>query len=1026
MSGFLRWLRFFVIGSLLAGSGCRKANPPYSPADALKTFQLPQGFRIELVASEPEIIDPVAMAFDERGRLYVVEMTDYPMGKRRGRVKLLLDRNGDGRFERSTVFAEGLNFPNGVLAWRDGILVTAAPDILYLADTNGDGRADVKRVVLTGFAALNPQLRVNGLVYGIDNSIYAAYPKFGPPSRYTKEFGDMGKPVRFPDHSEIPPVDIFSRGMDLRFKPDRFKLEPVAGNSQFGNAFDARGNRFTVWHNNHARHVVIDSSYLLRNPYLAAQSAMQSISDHGDAAALYPITKRPLHVHESEIGHFTSSCGTSVYEGSRFPAQYRGALFVCDPVHNVVHCDFLTSSGATFAARRAQEQREFLASTDSWFRPVFTALGPDGALYVVDFYRKVVEHPEWIPPEMMNEMDLDAGSDRGRIYRITYDTLAAVGSKPAENGGMRAVRAAPAAVVERQDLVRKLSDPNLWWRLKAQQLLVESQDRSVVTSLSDLAKDETASPSGRLHALWTLEGLGALDVELVLQSLEAKDAALREHGIRLAERSLENSRVREKLLQLAVDQDPRVQFQLACTLSLLPKEQSFRSLQQIALQHIEDPWFHIAVLTGASESALDWFHALTARKVLVEDASKGKALFLRRIASILGSRQKDSEIASVLARAAEAKSERDTWWQTASLYGLAEGLKRGAHRRAKLSLDAQNHLMDLAEARFPQLRKSAFRAASQVEWAPSPRLRDAMQRSEVIAQRAEEKIQDREDAVSLLALGPSGATFPIVEKLLSPQEPEQIQIAAVHALLGFQDARAGKVVVDRWKGCTARVREAALDDFFSEPARLATLLDGIAEGKVEPWSLSPARKAQLLRDPREEIRKRAESILGPPSALARPKALDDYRPAARMDGDVSRGREIFTKVCAKCHQIGDIGVEVGPDLASVTNRTKEDLLLQILDPNAYIVPGYEEYAVETTDGRMVTGVMAKESATTITLRRAGGEEEIILRNNITSLRSLSVSQMPEELEKGMSLRDMADLLQFLKSFGSSTARAGTR
>ncbi len=566
----------------------------------------------------------------------------------------------------------------------------------------------------------------------------------------------------------------------------------------------------------------------------------------------------------------------------------------------------------------------------------------------------------------------------------------------------------------------------MWWRLKAQQLLVESQDRSFVTSLTDLAKDETASASGRLHALWTLEGMGALDVELVLQALAAKDAALREHGIRLAERSLEDSRVREKLLRMAGDQDSRVQFQLACTLGLLPKEQSFRPLQQIALQHIEDPWFQIAVLTGASESALDWFHAVTAQEVFVENATKGKALFLRRIASILGSRQKDAEIAPVLARAAGTKSERDTWWQTAGLNGLADGLKRGAERRARLSLNARYHLMDLAEARFPQLRKSALRAAAQVEWTPSRRLGDAMRRRAVIAQRPEEKIQDREDAVSLLGLDPSGATFPIVERLLSPQEPEQVQIAAVHALLGLRNTRAGRLVIDRWKGCTARVREAALEDFFSEPAGLATLLEGIAEGKVEPWSLSPARKAQLLRDPREEIRKRAESILGPASALARPNVLDDYRPAAKMNGDVSRGREIFAKVCGKCHQIGAIGIEVGPDLASVTNRTKEDLLVQILEPNAYIVSGYEEYAVETTDGRLVTGVMAKESATTVTLRRAGGEEETILRNNITSLRSLSVSQMPEELERGMSLRDMADLLQFLKSLAFSTARARAR
>ena len=301
--------------ALLALLGCQPPQPPYSPEEALDTFQLPAGFRIELVAAEPDVIDPVAMAFDEQGRLFVIEMRDYPIhAEPQGRVKLLEDRDGDGRFERVTIFADGLSLPNGVTAWKDGVLVTAAPDILYLGDTDGDGRADVKEVVLTGFAATNPQLRVNGLLYGVDNWVYAAYTRVPSPVRYAKEFGDRGRALSFPAHPDKPAVDVRSR--DVRFKPTAGLVEAVSGNSQYGNAFDAWGNRFTVWNNDHLRHVVVGQSYLSRNPYLSNPAAMHSVSDHERAAALFQITTVPQYIHDSQHGRFTSACGISIYTGA--------------------------------------------------------------------------------------------------------------------------------------------------------------------------------------------------------------------------------------------------------------------------------------------------------------------------------------------------------------------------------------------------------------------------------------------------------------------------------------------------------------------------------------------------------------------------------------------------------------------------------------------------------------------------------------------------------------------------------------
>ena len=249
---------FFVIAALAFLSGCKKSGPPYSPEEALKRFQLPPGFRIELVAAEPDVVSPVALAFDERGRMFVAEMPEYPISREPlGKIVVLEDVHGNGRFEKSTVFADHFHFVHGMLPWKKGLIVTSAPDIFYVADSKGGDRADVRKVLLTGFAQVNPQLRVNTPLYGMDNWIYAAYPKFGGGVRF-KEFSNFGEPIHFAGHPEVPAQDIFSKGMDIRFKPDELKLEPVSGNSEFGLTFDARGHRFTSFNNKHIESVVIE------------------------------------------------------------------------------------------------------------------------------------------------------------------------------------------------------------------------------------------------------------------------------------------------------------------------------------------------------------------------------------------------------------------------------------------------------------------------------------------------------------------------------------------------------------------------------------------------------------------------------------------------------------------------------------------------------------------------------------------------------------------------------------------------
>ncbi len=981
---------------LMCAIGCGKRKPPFSAVEEAKTFRLPPGFRVELVASEPEISDAIAISFDPAGRMYVVEMPDYPLNpKPLGRIKLLEDRDGDGRYEHATIFAEGLHFPEGVMPWRNGVLVACAPDLLYYEDTNHDGRADERKVLMTGFATGNPQLRLNGLLYGIDNWIYAAHPRPPVPRRYVKEFGNTTSVIRFPDRKDIPPLEV--RGMDVRFRPDRFEVERVSGNSQFGEAFNSWGDRFTVWNNDHVRHVVLQNEYVTRNPFLAVSSAMESVSDHEPQAAVFPITENPLVIHDSQAGHFTSACGLSVYTGGNLPGDFDNNSFTCEPVHNLVHRDVLEPRGATYVARRAYANKEFLAAKDSWFRPVFTTTGPDGALYVVDYYRFTVEHPEFVPPELFKQIDFEARRRFGRIWRVVHES-----SKPGRKPNLSAAGSA--------ELVRELSNGNMWWRINAQRLLVERQDKTVVPELEKIAS-ESPLPVARLHALWTLDGLGSLSHALLLSALSYPHPAVRSNAVRLAETRLDDVDIREKLLAMGDDPDARVQFQVACTLTRLPSKITFRPLAMIARQHLADRWFQAAVLASAADDAPEWLRMGLATK------ASGRDSFVRRVASIIGARKKDAEIADAL-REVAPPSGQDEQTRAAALDGLADGLKQGAQGRLRLPASQPVLLGILAGSAVngfnPATASAALRVASSLDPVPSPQLAAMLQKCSAAAADAKIAVERRALAAGILGLDESGKSVPVLAALLQPAQPDEVQAAAASALTGSPGDAVTKVFLEHWRGATGKVRDILLAGFFSNPKRLPALLDAVAAGTVQQWALGPARTRQLLQYNDPAVRAKAAAILKDPQA-DRKRVYEKYLPAITAKGNPERGQKVFERVCSECHKIGNIGAEVGPDLRTVTKRYKEALLADILMPNQNIEGGYEEYLVETTDGRELTGILAKETPTTLTLRRRKGEQDTVLRSAVKEMRSLSVSPMPEDLEKSISVSEMADLIAYIKS-----------
>ena len=480
------------------------------PEEFIATAELPDDLRLELAAQEPAVVDPVGIAFDADGRMFVVEMGGYPQRPEGwpplGRVKRLVDADLDGYYETWTLFADGLPYPTSVLPWRDGVLVTAPPDIVHLRDPDGDGVADAREVLFTGFPVENTQHNINGLTWGVDNWVYAAN---------GGNHGSGHRPGR-------PEAAVSIRGTDFRFRPDTGALEPsFETTGGHGIAFDAWGRMFGTHNVNHIQHMVFPIARLRDNPWLVPPTTRDMISDHGSSAQLFQVSNAQTRVNNpDQSGHFSGGSGIAYYGGGALPPAYEGSLFVNDVVVNVVHQDVLTPDGPSFIASRRAEGVELLAGRDNWFRPVTVATGPEGALYVVDMHREVIEHPEWIPDAVEETLDLRAGDDKGRIYRIV------------PRDGLPTVRPALAGA-ELPALVDGLAHPNKWWRDTAQRVLVERDDVAAVPPLRYVL-DNSEDPLARLHSLWSLRGLDALQVSDLRRAVRIGPAGVRESAAVLA------------------------------------------------------------------------------------------------------------------------------------------------------------------------------------------------------------------------------------------------------------------------------------------------------------------------------------------------------------------------------------------------------------------------------------------------------------------------------------------------------------
>lgn len=956
-------------------------DPPKSPEESLKCLQVEPGCRVELVAAEPLVLDPVALEFDHQGRMFVAEYSDYPVGPpdpaapRLSRIVLLEDTNNDGCMDRRTVFADDLAFCHSVLPLFDGILTCTETEILFLKDTDGDNVADLREVWYSGFTPAHPQMQIGCPRWGFDNWIYLTY---GPGKIRCERPGfETSEPVVIPRN-------------DFRFHPLTMQFEAVTGLGQFGNTFDNDGHRFFSTNRNPAMTDVLPLNAVRRNPWARLVTGHTDVGPAGEDTRVFPLVTMKSN-WLSHAGTHTSACGVTAYRGNLFDATFQRSLFACEPVGHLVTRSITEPQGATLTAVRARPKADFLASTDTWFRPASLNTGPDGSLYLADMYRLWVEHPKFVPDDVANKMDWRAGEDRGRIWRIIPDQDFAFQSLPETDSW--------------QQLVSLLRDPSGWRRLLGQRLLVERQQNEAVDQLRVLLRDASADGHSRMQALWTLDGLGQVSDADLMTALADNSALVRRDAIRIAsERSADNHSLQQRIADCCGDPNAEVRLQamLAMADSQFPEKGEI--LGRAAVDGASDAWLGAAILSSSKdcsgkilEQLVPAWNQTSTDAIAIESGElRTRTDLLRQLAFIVAARGDDSEFKEVL-KLISAGSAVGSWWQTALLIGVSQGLPgtQGANLQKSLSDLLSNPPADIAEIVEP-IRSLMLQAADAATDATRPEA-------------------DRIAAIQLLPFQSLEVMSETVSALLQSNQPLICQLAALDAIRQSGRAELALQTLDNWNSLRPQVRSQALDLLLTRKETVSSLLHSMSDGLVSPSVVSIEQRLRLLQSADAGTRELAGKLFGGTVSADRRQVADQYAEALTLKGSVAEGAKVFAKSCSKCHRIDGVGHQVGPDISDTRNRARDALLYDILDPNRRVDPQFTDYVVVTTDGRTFNGLLAAETADSVDLLQSEAIRQSLPRRDIEELRSTNRSLMPEGIEKDVTVQQMADLLEFLKS-----------
>jgi putative membrane-bound dehydrogenase-like protein len=936
-------------------SGDASNAPPASAPrpnipNPLPGFRVQPGFRIEQVAAEPTVEAPVAMAFDENGRLFVAEMRDDPNRRdadpHLGRIRMLEGMDDDGVFHNSTVYADDLAWPSALACYAGGVFVAATPDIIYLKDSKGDGVADIRKVVLTGFGGTNtPSVRslLNNFKWGLDNRIHGA--AAGLDGIITASNWPSG------------PVSI--SGSDFSFDPRSLAVFPETGPSQSGLSFDQNGRRFTSDFARPLRLAMHEQRYVLRNPYYMPPPGFFDVASPAtplfrasSSSAAKPGTNGLSAVAATNIFAFswlTNAHGCLIYRGSAFLTNYLGNAFIADPSAHVVHRLSVRDRGLEALGERPPEERqsEFVVCTDPSFSPVQVAEGPDGAIYIVD---------------------MQDSRERGRIYRIVPANFKR--PKPGQLG-----RAST------YELVAALAGNDGWHWDSAARLLYEKADRNAVRLLGNMLSNSRV-PLARLHALCALQGLGALQEADVLRGLRDSDARVREHAVLLAEGVITNGTFSDllwgQLKSLAGDPSIDVRYQLAFSVAEFGRRDKALVLGEIVRRDPANRWIRHAVLSSLAEGAGDLFVFLASDPQFLNDPVGNE--FLRELARMIGLKGRLDEVRQATAFLVQPQLDR------LNVFGMLAALGEGL-RDTRSSLVMANPQGGL-ERFFSVAMETAIDSFS------PPAVRIQAVRLTGVSSYT---FADTSDWLLMLC---------------NPGPWPDLRVAAINAVAHYDDPRAVTGLLDRWQTFPPFLRTQAIAALLGRRSHVALMVEAIERGRLPATDLSSTQRDFLRTYNDPAVSERAVRIYGPLSPR-RPTALDLFRPSLKLRGVRERGQTTFVARCSGCHQLGGVGQVFGPSLVAARPKGRESILTSIIEPSAEVPSRYATCVAQTYDGDNLIGISSNEELGNLTLRQPGGGWVIRPHVSVGSLQFQSWSLMPEGLEQGLSTQDMADLLEYI-------------
>ncbi|HWE38175.1 MAG TPA: PVC-type heme-binding CxxCH protein, partial [Isosphaeraceae bacterium] len=978
------------------GEPIRTMQKPLSAAESSEHLAVPRGFAPKLFASEPAIAKPICMTWDHRGRLFIAESLDYPNTKHPGvgrdRIKVLEDTDGDGKADKATVFAEGLNIPTSLLCHDGGLIVLQAPDTLFLKDTDGDGKADVKKVLFTGWGTGDTHAGPSNLRWGFDNWVYGIV-------GYSAFNGTVGG-----EHHR------FGQGF-YRFRPDGSKLEFLrsTNNNSWGVGFSEEGLLFGSTANGcPGVYLPIPNRYYEK---LRGGSAAV-LANIADTNRFFPITEKVRQVDWH--GGFTAGAGHALYTARAYPSYYwNKTAFVAEPTGHLVATFALQEKGTDFASHNAWN---LVASDDEWTAPIAAEVGPDGQVWVIDWYNYIVQHN---PTPRGFKTGRGAAYEtplrdrvHGRIYRIIYE-----GAKPSTISKLD-----PA---DAKGLVAALSNDNMFWRLHAQRLLVERGKADVVPDLVKLvegrALDAIGLDPGAIHALWTLRGLGALGEgagrDAAVAALKHPSAGVRRNAA-LALPPAGDAASRVVAAGLLKDDEPLVRLAaLQAIADAPPSDANAKALAAALREGIAegDRWLPDALTVAAAVNDAGFLEAL-AESTGGRPVGDRDLVIIRRVAEHYARGAPADSVGTLVV----ALGAADPTVAEAVVVGLTRGWPKD--KRATLDAKAEaafGRLLERlpAEAKGPLIGLASRLGSKELE-------KFAAETAAKLLATAEDEAKSEADRLAaagqLAELRGDEATAKALLALITPRTPPSLGVGLVEAVARGRDEAIAAALLEALPAMTPSVRAAALRALLGRADWTPALVRAIEGGTVRLDALSLDQKQALAAHPDRALAGRARRLLARGGGLPDPdrqKVIDELAPVVLKGGDAAKGKLVFEQQCAKCHAHSGAGGKVGPDLTGMAAHPREELLVHVLDPSRSVEGNFVQYTAATTDGRVLNGLLASETKTAIELLDAEGKTHVLPRTEIDELMASKKSLMPDGFEKQVPTEALADLLAFLTARG---------